>query len=133
MTGELVTMIRSANKRIKILVADEPAEWVRRFDSVFAFKPVEFIVTGKDFGKLDILSENNPDIAMIAGDIPGFDGLEAARRIRRFGENMPVIMVGGGKTRHWFEQALLLGVKAVIPRPVDISQLVEITVKYLKK
>ncbi len=120
-----------ANRRVKILVADEPAEWVRRFDRLFAFKPVEFTVTGKDFGKLENLHKGYFDIAMIAGDIPGFDGLEAARRVHRLDFDLPVIMLGGHQSRHWLEQALQLGVKSVIPRPIDMSQLVKLTIKCL--
>ncbi len=120
-----------ANRRIKILVADEPAEWVRRFDRLFVFKPVDFIVTGRSLNKLDELKTGNLDLAMIAGDIPGFDGLELARRIHRLMSDLPVIMLGSKKSRHWFEQALQAGVKSVIPRPIDITQLVELTVKCL--
>jgi len=119
------------NRRIKILVADEPADWVRRFDNLFLFKPVDFIVTGKDFGRLDIITRTNLDIAMIAGDIPGFDGLEVVRRVHRLSSKLPVIMLGGRKSRHWLEQALQAGVKSVIPRPLDVPQLVELTKKCL--
>ncbi len=120
-----------ANRRIKILVADEPADWVRRFDNLFLFKPVDFIVTGRDLGRLEIITEVHPDLAMIAGDIPGFDGLEMVRRLHRLSAQLPIIMLGGRYSRHWLERALQARVKSVIPRPVDVSQLVEMTKKCL--
>jgi DNA-binding NarL/FixJ family response regulator len=44
---------------------------------------------------------------------------------------MPVIVLGGEPSRRWMQEALRAGVRTVIPRPVNVTRLVEFSIKVL--
>jgi two-component system KDP operon response regulator KdpE len=81
---------------------------------------VETCSTGEEC--LEMLPEVTPDIILLDIGLPGIDGIEVLRRLRKFSE-VPVIILSG---RHSVpEEAVAAGASAFIRKPFDLDELVK--------
>ena len=75
---------------------------------------------------LEVLEEERPDVILMDVSLPGFDGMEAIRRIRALDgfQNTPIIVLTaytGGST---YESALRAGSNYFRAKPIDFDELV---------
>jgi DNA-binding response OmpR family regulator len=126
-----VETIRSTGRNVRILVADEPADWAKTFFDRLNSPAIDVLFAGSERQGLEIIRREPVDLALIAGDVPQVGGLEFIRRVRWYRAEMPVIVLGGEASRRWMLEALRVGVRTVIPRPVNVPRLVEFSIKML--
>ncbi len=147
-------MVSFASERgINILVADDPAEWVRGFladlyggslkiretDRRIPIRVLEdpptgavrMFLSGSEQESFEIVRRERLDLALVAGDNPRLGGLGLVRRMHLLSAELPVIVLGSQTNLRWLREALDVGVKTVLPRPVNIGQLVTLSVKIL--
>ena len=127
----MVTLREPTGRNIRILVADEPADWLRLFFDQFAPAGVDVRVAGSEKQGIEIVRTEAVDLAIIAGDVPHFGGLEFVRRVHLHRTEMPVFILGGAGSGRWMQEALRIGVRSVLPRPINVPRLVELSVKVL--
>jgi CheY-like chemotaxis protein len=80
------------------------------------------------------LAEIHPELIVILSDInmPGMDGLELLREVRRLRPELPVLMVsayGDDERRHRADE---LGAAAFLSKPVDFDQLKQQLVQLMR-
>jgi DNA-binding NtrC family response regulator len=126
-----VITVEPTERNFRILVADEPAEWLKYFFDRLALPGVDVRVAGTETQGLRIIQEEPVDLALIAGDLPRLGGLDFIRRVHWYRHEMPVIVLGGDPSRRWMQEALRIGVRSVLPRPINVTRLVEVSVKML--
>jgi DNA-binding NtrC family response regulator len=119
------------NNVVRILVADEPSDWVSGFVEHLKPVKVEVVYAHNEHQGLEILQHERVNLAFVAGDIPTVNGLDFVRRAHRFSQELPVILLGIDHTRRWIEEALRVGAMSVFPRPVNIERLIAITGRLL--
>lgn len=124
--------IEPTERNLRILVADEPADWVRYFFDRLDLPGVDVRVADSENHGLRIIREEPVDLALIAGDVPSFGGLEFVRRVHWYHRETPVIVLGGDPSRRWMQEALRIGVRSVLPRPINVARLVEVSAKMLR-
>ena len=75
-----------------LIVDDEPAvrESLRRALELESYE-IELAESGRE--ALELLATNGPDAVILDVLMPGLDGLEVCRRIRRAGNRVPVLML----------------------------------------
>jgi DNA-binding NtrC family response regulator len=127
-----VITVEPTDKNLRILVADEPADWLRYFFDRLDLPGVDVRVAGSENQGLRIIQEEPVDLALIAGDVPHFGGLDFVRRVHWYRMEMPVIVLGGSLSRRWMQEALRNGVRCVLPRPINVPRLVDVSIKMLK-
>jgi two-component system response regulator HydG len=66
------------------------------------------------------------DAVLMDVRMPGIDGIEAFRRIRRQGHKARVIMMSAYSVEHLIEETLEEGVVAFLRKPLDAAQLLEL-------
>jgi two-component system KDP operon response regulator KdpE len=69
---------------------------------------------------LKMLPEINPDIMLLDIGLPGIDGIEVLRRMRKFSD-IPVIILSGRHSAP--EEAVAAGATAFIRKPFDLDEL----------
>ena len=69
---------------------------------------------------LEMLPEVNPDIILLDIGLPGIDGIEVLRRLRKFSQ-VPVVILSG---RHSVPEEAAAGASAFVRKPFDLDELV---------
>jgi CheY-like chemotaxis protein len=74
---------------------------------------------------LETLKEERPDLILMDLALPGFDGLEAIRRIRTLDgfQNTPIIILTAYAGRSIYETALRAGTDYFMTKPIDFDEL----------
>lgn len=108
----------------KILVVDDE-ELICQFLSK-VLRREGYIVTTTLNGEeaIKVVKEEEPDLILLDLEMPGISGLEALRQIRRFNNNVLVIIISGAGNKEMLDEVLKLNVVTHIPKPFDLHKLV---------
>ena len=86
-----------------------------------------YVVVGVTTGEeaLERVPRERPDLLLLDLDLPGIDGFEVARRIKRDPKlaELPIIAISASVMKQERRQALEAGCLAVIEKPFDIDAL----------
>ncbi|MFA5863134.1 MAG: response regulator [Phycisphaerae bacterium] len=116
---------------IKILIADDPADWMQSFIEDLHKSSVDAFLAASEQQGFEIIRREHVDLAVIAGDNPRVGGLELVRRVHWYSAEVPVIVLGGEMNLRWLQDALRIGVRTILPRPVNAGRLLDTCVKIL--
>ena len=77
---------------------------------------------------LQILRSGQPDLIMMDLALPGFDGFETIRRIRKIDgfQNTPIMILTAYSGPAVYETARRAGIDFVISKPIDFDELAEL-------
>jgi CheY-like chemotaxis protein len=110
----------------KVLLVDDDVRNIFALTSALEQKGVEVVVGRNGFEALEKLDEVR-DIDLVLMDImmPGMDGLEATRRIRKDPRlvNLPIIAVTAKAMKDDQEQCLRAGASDYLAKPIDLDRL----------
>jgi DNA-binding response OmpR family regulator len=106
-----------------LLVDDTPAN-VRLFDALLGTYDYEVRAASSGAEALAVIETDPPDLVLLDVRMPGLDGFEVCRRLRRteHGAALPVIMVTAGGSEEKVA-ALEAGADDFVTRPFDHSEL----------
>ena len=112
--------------RSKVLIVDDDARNIFALSSALEQKGIRVEIGRNGFEAISKLDEV-PDIDLVLMDImmPGMDGLEATRRIRknpRF-QKLPIIAVTAKAMEDDQEQCLKAGTSDYLAKPIDLDRL----------
>lgn len=80
---------------------------------------------------VDMALANKPDIILMDIKLPGIDGLEATRQIKKVYPNIIIIAQTAFATEDDKEIALKTGCNDFIPKPIRYEKLIDIISKYI--
>jgi len=72
---------------------------------------------------LDIYRERNPDIVITDVKMPGMNGISMAREIMQYNQNTPIIITTAHNEADYLLEALNLGIKQYILKPIEREKL----------
>jgi DNA-binding response OmpR family regulator len=110
-------------KRGKVLVIDDEPSIVDLFTDYLNGQGFDVISAGGGEEGLDRLRLDSPDIVLLDMRMPGIDGLETLRRIRKVNTRVPVLMVSGNDDIAAAKEAIALGAFDYTLKPVDFNYL----------
>jgi DNA-binding response OmpR family regulator len=110
-------------KRGKVLVIDDEPSIVDLFTDYLNGQGFDVISAGGGEEGLDRLRLDNPNIVLLDMRMPGMDGLETLRRIRKVNRAVPVLMVSGNDDLAAAKTAIALGAYDYTLKPVDFNYL----------
>jgi len=110
-------------KRGKVLVIDDEPSIVELFTDYLNGQGFDVISAGGGEEGLDRLRLDGPDIVLLDMRMPGLDGLETLRRIRKVNVRVPVLMVSGNDDIAAAKEAIALGAFDYTLKPVDFNYL----------
>ncbi len=114
----------------KLVVIDDEAEFTNAISQFFGARGYEVHVALTGSSGLQLVEAQQPDVVLMDLKLPGMDGDDVLRQLRRTRPQVPVIMItaynDGGKTR---DRLLAMGAFAHFDKPVSSLRDLAETVK----
>jgi DNA-binding response OmpR family regulator len=109
--------------QFKVLLVDDEEEFVKTLGERLEMRGMapDTAFTGE--AALQRISEEQPDIMILDIKMPGIDGIEVLRRVRKAYPRIQVIMLTAHGTEKDQEEAERLGAFAYLRKPVDLESL----------
>ncbi len=103
---------------IRILVADDFEDWRVRIRELLSFRPAWRIVFEACNGleAVQKAAELQPDVVLLDIQMPGFNGIEAARRIRQDSPGSRIIFLSQTSDKEIMRAALETGAKGFVQK-----------------
>ncbi|MBW2029830.1 MAG: response regulator [Deltaproteobacteria bacterium] len=107
-------------EKIKVLMVDDENEFRETTKKLLTRRGFETILAASGEEAMEKLEEN-PDVIVLDIKMPGMDGHEALKEIRRRRPHVPVIMLTGHATMSSAKEALVDGAFDYLTKPCDIT------------
>ena len=113
-------------KKFKILLVDDEQEFVETLSERLKMRDLksEMALDGEE--ALQVVQDQEPDVMVLDLKMPGIDGMEVLRRVRKSFPKVRVVILTGHGTQKDEEQARRLGAFEYLQKPVDIEHLVKV-------
>ncbi len=107
----------------RILLVDDEKEFVQTLSDRLKMRQIEskFVSSGMD--ALDFVNQEDTDVMVLDLKMPGIDGFEVLRKIKKTKPNIEVIILTGHGSDQDRETCLRLGAFAYLQKPADIDSL----------
>jgi DNA-binding response OmpR family regulator len=110
----------------RVLLVDDEEEYVRALAERLELRSFDVRVALNGEQALGKLQDQEPDFVVLDLKMPGMDGMEVLRRVRKHHPRVAVVMVTGHGSDKDRDEALRLGARAYLQKPVQIDQLVRV-------
>ena len=112
-------------EQIKILLVDDEKEFVETLADRIELRDHKAEVALNGEQALKKLDDQIPDVVVLDLKMPGIDGMEVLRRIRKAYPKVQVIMLTGHGSEKHEDEARKLGAFEYLQKPVDIETLMK--------
>jgi CheY-like chemotaxis protein len=110
----------------KVLIIEDQPDARRALQRLLQLWGHQVEVAADGPGGVEAATKSNPDIALVDVGLPGLDGYEVARRIRKtLGQNVRLVALTGYGQPEDKERALAAGFDLHLVKPVDSEQLAQ--------
>jgi DNA-binding NarL/FixJ family response regulator len=111
---------------IRILVADDFEDWRVRIRQLLSFRPSWRIVAEAPDGleAVQKAAELRPDVVLLDVQMPGLNGIEAARKIRQDCPGSRIIFLSQSSDKEIIRAALEIGAKAFVQKAMAARELI---------
>jgi DNA-binding response OmpR family regulator len=110
---------------LKVMLVDDEEEFVKTLAERLDIRGFKTWVALNGERALEILPESIPDVMVLDLKMPGIDGLEVLRRVKRRAPQVQVIILTGHGSEGDREAALRLGAFEHLQKPIDMATLIE--------
>ncbi len=112
--------------REKVLLVDDEIELLETVAERMRIMGMEVFATTSPLEALDRLADEHFDAIVVDLMMPGLDGFDALRAIKKISPEVQVILLSGFATMEITEQALKLGAAGLLEKPPDLKTLCEL-------
>ena len=112
-------------EKIKILLVDDEQEFVETLSERIRMREHDSEVALNGEQALKKMEDDIPDVVVLDLKMPGIDGMEVLRRIRKAYPKVQVIMLTGHGSEKDEEEARKLGAFEYLQKPVEIDTLMK--------
>jgi len=117
----------------KILLVDDEKEFVHTLSERLSTRNLESSVVYDGEQALEFVKKDEPDVMVLDLKMPGIDGIEVLRRVKREHSNVEVIILTGHGSDKEETLAEELGAFAYLHKPVNIDLLAQVMKEAYKK
>jgi len=110
--------------RFKVLLVDDEEELVMALAERLQLRGIKTSVAYSGEQALHMLHDEDPDVMLLDLKMPGMDGLEVLRRVKKARPPIQVVILTGHGSDQDAESARRLGAFGYLRKPVDINELV---------
>lgn len=117
---------------LKVLVVDDEAVVRVVFRRLLSMLNLEMVEAENGYQAIELVKKNKFDLYFIDVRMPGINGLETYREIRKIDPNAVVIMITGYAVENILDDAKREGVNGTIHKPFDVNEVKELIEKSAK-
>jgi len=112
-------------KKIKLLLVDDEKEFVTSLAERIKMRELGSNIALNGEEALQIVNDQVPDVMVLDLKMPGIDGMEVLRRVKKAYPEVQVIILTGHGSEKDEKDARRLGAFDYLQKPVDIDKLVQ--------
>ncbi len=109
---------------IKILLVDDEEEFVKTLSERISMRELGTEIAHDGEQALKLVDSEVPDVMVLDLRMPGIDGIEVLRRVKKAYPSVQVIILTGHGTEKDEEEAKRLGAFDYLQKPVEVEKLV---------
>ncbi|MCX5667009.1 MAG: response regulator [Candidatus Omnitrophica bacterium] len=109
----------------KILIVDDEPDFLEIMSARLEADDYEVTTAANGEAALNYVKNDKPDAVLLDILMPGIDGLEVLRRIRKMDESLPVYIITAFSTDERFKEANKLGASGFIVKTDDLAKEVD--------
>jgi two-component system nitrogen regulation response regulator NtrX len=109
--------------RAKILIVDDERNILSSLKTALSLEDFSVVVAGSGEIGLEKLEQEAVDLVLLDVKMPGLDGLETLRRIKRNYSGLPIVMMSGHGTIQTALEAIRLGAIDFVEKPLTTERL----------
>ncbi len=110
--------------KFKVLLVDDEEEFVQSLAERLSMRELSSDTVYNGEEALSFVSQKEPDVMVLDLKMPGIDGMEVLRQVKKTYPTIQVIMLTGHGTKQHEDEARRLGAFDYMEKPVDIEMLV---------
>ena len=125
-----------AQNKITILVVEDEVDFRTIMTFWLESKGYSVITASDGRAGVEMVKEKNPDVVFLDLNMFGMDGVEAFKNIRKFNQEIPVIIISAHLGTPRAKEVMSLGVSGIFSKEEDFEKgfaLLEIALKGNKK
>jgi DNA-binding response OmpR family regulator len=122
-----------AKDKFKILLVDDEEEFVRTLAERLEMRDLQSETAFDGEEALELVQDGVPDVMVLDLKMPGIDGMEVLRRVKKNYPEVEVVILTGHGSEKDEKQAKKLGAFAYLQKPVNLDELVESLKKAYRK
>jgi two-component system nitrogen regulation response regulator NtrX len=111
-------------KSVKLLIIDDEKNILTSLKTALSLEGFEVIVAGSGEIGLEKLKQEKIDLVMLDVKMPGIDGIETLRRIKKDSPGMPVVMMSGHGNIQTALDAIRNGAIDFVEKPLSTERLI---------
>ena len=111
-------------KNFKVLLVDDEQEFIETLSERLKMRELDTKLALDGEQALEAVQDDEPDVMLLDLKMPGMDGMEVLRKVKKAYPGVQVVMLTGHGTDKDEEQAKHLGAYAYLQKPVDLENLV---------
>ncbi|MBI2829728.1 MAG: response regulator [Chloroflexi bacterium] len=111
---------------MRVLVVDDNEEFCENIKDLLEMQGYTVVTAYDGASALDIIKRTLPDVVVLDMLMPGIDGMETFRHIKKMAVPLKVIMLSGFSDEGLKGQALQEGALYVLQKPPDYNKLFEL-------
>jgi len=109
----------------KVLLVDDEEEFIETLAERMRTRGMEVSTSNSGADALQLVDDEDFDVVVLDLKMPGIDGLDALKRIKRRRPDVQVVLLTGYATIEKGVEAIKEGALEFLEKPVDISSLTE--------
>ena len=109
--------------KTKILVVDDDVIFIESLKDLLEIEECDTHVAYSGYEALEKIKKEEFDIVLMDIKMPGMNGVEAFKRIKKINPRLAVILMTGFSVEDLMKEALKEGAFAVLDKPLDIPKL----------
>ncbi|MHB8790501.1 MAG: response regulator [Desulfobulbaceae bacterium] len=109
---------------MKVLLVDDEETYVQTLSERLKMRDLKNDTVYDGSRAIEFVDENEPDVMVLDLKMPGIDGMEVLRQVKKKYPNIQVIILTGHGTDRDEDESRRLGVYDFLKKPVDIEELV---------
>jgi len=107
----------------KIMIVDDEED-IRKTLSLFLESKCEGVLEADGVGQtIYHLNREIPDLIFLDVMLPGLDGIEILQMIKKYDENVPIVMMSGYATEEMAKKSLSIGAYDYVRKPFNLDRI----------
>ena len=120
-------------KKGRILIVDDQEEILESLGAILVDEGHEILRAGDGQEALHIVQDDSPDVVFLDIWIPGIDGMQTLKAIKRIDPSCSVVMMSGHGTIETAVKAIKLGATDYLEKPINLEDVLHLVQKAISE